>query len=380
MRVLLSSLLTVSVMAVSAQSNQLQNTINYLKTKEYDKAKAAADAAAVHEKTSTSAKLWMYRGMVYQEIHGSKDVNVTKLDADAIEKAVESYITCYKFDKDEVYKETVKNNLPNACAYLSDKALYLIDMKEFDKAAKAYDILESALPFDYDQAMKRNNITKEKLMFNRYRMYIKSGNKEKTFESANKLIDIKYKDPSIYTDMIKLSLQDKDTAKALSYVDKGKILFEDNLDLINQEINIYLAQKKIDVLKDKLAKAIDLAPDNEVLHTILATIYQKNNELEKAEASYLKSLELKPDYEIANYNLGVMYFNAGNSWNEKLNNLPPKETAKAKEYEGKANEQFKKAVIYLEKSYELSPDKNTKKQLRQLFLRLGETEKADKYK
>ena len=52
--------------------------------------------------------------------------------------------------------------------------------------------------------MKRNNITKEKLMFNRYRMYIKSGNKEKTFESANKLIDIKYKDPSIYTEMIKL--------------------------------------------------------------------------------------------------------------------------------------------------------------------------------
>ncbi len=380
MRVLLASLLTVSVMAVSAQSNQLQNTINYLKTKEYDKAKAAADAAAVHEKTSTSAKLWMYRGMVYQEIHGSKDVNVTKLDADAIEKAVESYITCYKFDKDVVYKETVIKNFPNACADLNNKALYLIENKEFDKAAKAYDILESALPFDYDQAMKRNNITKEKLMFNRYRMYVKSGNKEKTFESANKLIDIKYKDPSIYTDMIKLSLQDKDTVKALSYVEKGKILFEDNLDLINQEINIYLAQKKIDVLKDKLAKAIDLAPDNEVLHTILATIYQKNNELDKAEASYLKSLELKPDYEIANYNLGVMYFNAGNAWNEKLNNLPPKETAKAKEYETKANEQFKKAVIYLEKSYELSPDKNTKKQLRQLFLRLGETEKADKYK
>jgi hypothetical protein len=75
-----------------------------------------------------------------------------------------------------------------------------------------------------------------------------------------------------------------------------------------------------------------------------------------------------------------MFFNAGNNWNEKLNNLPPKETAKAKEYETKANEQFKKAVVYLEKSYEASPDKNTKKQLRQLFLRLGETEKADKYK
>jgi Tfp pilus assembly protein PilF len=180
--------------------------------------------------------------------------------------------------------------------------------------------------------------------------------------------------------MIKISLIDKDTAKAISYIEKGKLMFEDNLDIINQEINIYLAQKKLDQLKEKLNTAIEVAPDNEVLYTVLATIYQKNNELDKAEASYLKAIELKPDYEIANYNLGVMFFNAGNTWNEKLNNLPPKETAKAKEYETKANEQFKKAVVYLEKSYEASPDKNTKKQLRQLFLRLGETEKADKYK
>lgn len=380
MRTFLIGILALGTINLSAQSNQVQNTINYLKSKEYDKAKTAADLASEHSSTQNSAKLWKFRGMVYQEISMSKDEAVQKLDPEAAEKAVISYMTCYKLDKDAIYKDEVIANFPNACANLDYKALIYTDNKEFDKAIKAYDILESALPFDYDQALKRKNVTKEKILFNRYKTYIRSGNKEKTFESANKLIEIKYKDPSIYTDMIKLSLQDRDTVKALSYIDKGKILFEDNLDIINQEINIFLAQKKIDALKDKLNKAIEIAPDNEVLYTILATIYQKNNELDKAEASYLKSLELKPDYEIANYNLGVMYFNAGNAWNEKLNNLPPKETAKAKEYETKANEQFKKAVIYLEKSYELAPDKNTKKQLRQLFLRLGETEKADKYK
>jgi len=241
-------------------------------------------------------------------------------------------------------------------------------------------LLETALPYDSDQSLKRNNITKEKILFNRYKTYVKSANKEKIAESASKLMEIKYKDPSIYLDMIKISLIEKDTAKALAYIDKGKLMFEENIDIINQEINIYLAQKKLDQLKDKLNKAIEVTPDNEVLHTILASIYQKNNELEKAEASYLKALELKPDYEIANYNLGVMYFNAGNEWNEKLNNLPAKESSKSQEYQSKANDQFKKAVVYLEKSYEASPDKNTKKQLRQLFLRLGETEKADKYK
>jgi hypothetical protein len=48
-----------------------------------------------------------------------------------------------------------------------------------------------------------------------------------------------------------------------------------------------------------------------------------------------------------------MYFNTGNEWNEKLGALPPKETAKAKEYEAKANEYFKKAVVNFEKSYEV---------------------------
>jgi tetratricopeptide (TPR) repeat protein len=180
--------------------------------------------------------------------------------------------------------------------------------------------------------------------------------------------------------MVKLSLIDRDTTKALDYIGKGKLMFEDNMDLINQEINIYLARNKTNELKDKLTAAIELSPDNEVLHAILANLYQKTNEKDKAEAEYLKALEIKPDYEIANYNLGVMYFNTANEWNDKLGALPPKETAKAKEYETKANEYFKKAVVNFEKSYEVSPDKATKQQLRKLFLRLGETEKADKYK
>lgn len=240
--------------------------------------------------------------------------------------------------------------------------------------------MEAALPYDFDQGMKRNNITKEKLMYNKFEMYKSVPNKEKTLEYANKLIDMKYKEPRIYTDMVKLSLLDKDTTKALEYIGKGKLMFEDNMELVNQEINIYLARNKTDELKSKLSSAIELSPDNEVLHVILANIYQKTNENEKAEAEYVKALEIKPDYEIANYNLAVMYFNMGNEWNDKLGALPPKETAKAKEYETKANDYFRKAVVNFEKSYEVSPDKATKQQLRKLFLRLGETEKADKYK
>jgi tetratricopeptide (TPR) repeat protein len=364
----------------AAQSNQVQNASNYLRNKEYDKAKVSADAAAVHETTKSSPKLWMYRGKIYQAIYFDKDAAVNKLDPEAEEKALESYIICLKNDKDNVYKDEVKGLIVQASAAVSNKANVYRVNKEFDKAVRCYDLMEEALPFDFDLGMKRNNISKEKLMYNKFEMYKSVPNKEKTMEYANKLMEMKYKEPRIYTDMVKISLLDKDTTKALEYIGKGKQMFEDNMELVNQEINIYLARNKTNELKTKLNTAIDLAPDNEVLHVILANIYQKTNENDKAEAEYLKALEIKPDYEIANYNLGVMYFNLGNEWNEKLGALPPKETAKAKEYETKANEYFRKAVGNFEKSYEVSPDKATKQQLRKLFLRLGETEKADKYK
>ncbi len=380
--IITAAFVTISAISFS-QSNQVQNASNYLRNKEIDKAKIAADAASVHESTINNPKLWKYRGQIYQEIYFSKDPAIKGLDAEAEEKALDSYIKCLKNDKDKFYQEEeggVRGLIVQATAAVSNKANFYKVNKEYEKAIYCYDLLEQALPFDFDQGMKRANITKEKLMYNKFDTYKYAANKEKTKEYADKLIASKYKEPRVYTDMVKLSLIDRDTTKALEYIEKGKLMFEDNMELVNSEINIYLARNKTDELKTKLNDAINLAPDNEVLHAILANLYQKTNEKDKAEAEYLKALEIKPDYEIANYNLGVMYFNLGNEWNDKLGALPPKETAKAKEYETKANEYFKKAVVNFEKSYEVSPDKATKQQLRKLFLRLGETEKADKYK
>jgi predicted Zn-dependent protease len=364
---------------VFGQSIQVQNMINYLRTKELDKAKASADAAAVHESTKNSSKMWMNRGNVYKAIYSDTSQKVRDLDAEAIEKALDAYINCLKFDKDVIYKDEVKGSLVQTTAALNNKANYYKQNKLYDNALKCYDLLETSLPYDFDGGIKRNNVTKEKLLYNKFEVYKNSGNKEKTKEYANKLIESKYKEPKIYTDMVKISMFDKDTAAALNYIEKGKILFEDNMELIASELDIYMARKKTDVLKDKLNKAIEVSPDNEVLHFVLANLYKGTNQFAESEKEYLKCIELKSDYEPANYNLAVLYYSGGKEWNDKLNALPMKDP-KAKEYETKSNEYFKKAVGYFETSYEATKDKKTKQLLRQLCLRLGETEKAEKYK
>ena len=363
-----------------SQSMQVQNMFNYLRNKEYEKAKSSADAASIHETTKLSSKMWLYRGNVYKAIYSDTSKKVRDIDLAAEEKALEAYINCLKYDKDVIYKEDAKGPLVLTAAATRNKSNYYKQNKEFDNAIYCLELLELSLPFDFDQGIKRNNITKEKLLFDKFDLYKFAANKSKTIEYANKLIEANYKDSKIYTDMVKISLMDKDTSAALSYIEKGKIMFEDNMTLIGTEIDIFLARKKINELKDKLNKAIDLDPDNELLHAVLGQVYEKSGDLVNSEKEYLKALEIKPDYEIINFKLGAFYFNLAAEFNKKLNELPPKETVKSKDYNEKIIDNFKKAIPFLEKAFESNPDKAYKQRIFQAYSRLGETEKALKYK
>lgn len=367
-----------------AQNYNIQNAANYLRNKEYDKAKAAADAAVTHETTSNSAKAWMYRAKVYYGILSTKDEKYKNLDPEASEKAVESFVKCFELDKDKIYRD--ESEMKEGFVISSNNLMYKATSiyranKEYDKAIKAFELLEKAVPYDPDQALKRNNITKEKLLYEKYKTYLFAQDINKAKELANQLYAIKYKDPYIYSNIAQLTLSKGDTSTALDFLHKGQSIFDDNIDLLNIEIEILSKQKKLNELKQKLETAVENNPDNETYHAVLGNLYDKMGDKEKAEKEYLKALELNPKNEPVLFNVGAYYFNTGNEWNKKLGDLPPSETKKAKEYEAKVNEYFKKAAQYFEQYYALKPDdKAVKQRLRQLYLRFGDTEKADKYK
>jgi len=365
-----------------SQNIQIQNMINYLRNKDYVKAKASADAAAQHESTMNSSKMWMNRGNVYKAIYQDTSQMVRDVDLEAEEKAVDAYINCLKFDKDNIYKDQVKGSLVITSGALKRKAdNFYKPNKSYEAALNSYDILERALPYDFDQGLKRQNITKEYLLFDKYDLYMRWGNKDKSKEYADILIGMNYREPKLYIDMMNQALQNKDTATALAYIEKGKVLFEENMILIGTEIDIYIAQKRTDKLIEKLNAAIEVSPDNENLYAVLGQVYLKTGKPDEAEKQFLKALELKPEFEIINYNLGALYFNQAAEYNKKLNDLPPSQTAKAKEYEAKVKEYFGKAIPYLEKAYEINPkEKAYSQRLYQAYTRLEEYEKAKKYK
>jgi hypothetical protein len=185
-------------------------------------------------------------------------------------------------------------------------------------------------------------------------------------------MDLNYNDHLIYAYMSNILLEEKDTTAALDYIDKGRKVFPSEKDLINLELNIYMAQGKQDVLINKLNEAIELNPENHELLYVRGNVsdnlaanmltksklardssafYSKKAKGEKvpskktaydasakqyktdseqfikegkvksasAEADYNKVIELSPDYLDAYYNLGALTNNKSTEIAEKIN-------------------------------------------------------------
>jgi len=365
----------------NAQSLQVQNSIMYLKEKKLDKAKLNADAAVESDKTKGLAKAWLYRGKVYQAIYQDTSILVNQLDPDSKEKAVESFVKCVQLDKDKIYKEDTKLGVSVSAASLLNKVeTVYMPGKQFDKALAACELLKTTLPYDQDDLLKRRNVTAENLMHIQYKAYYSSNDIVKAKETGDKLIAANFKMPAIYSSMAKLSLAKQDTAAALSYLDKGLAIFDDNMDLLNIQIHLLTLQKNNELLKQKLESALEINPSSDVLHTALGSLYERTNNIEKAEQEYIKAIESNPKNDNAQNSLGVIYINQGDEWNKKMKDVPAKETVKMKEFETKRNEHYQKAAAHYEKYYLAKPVPSVKQRLHQLYSQLGETEKAEKYK
>src|SRR3972149_7642439 len=325
------------------------------------------------------SKMWYLRGKTYIAINDNKD-KFKSLDADAAEKAYISFLNCIKTDKDNVYSGEVNSLFTTSVLRVYDKGIESFNNKEFDKAMHNFNIIFDAFPYDKNKMLLKNGIAPDSLTYDLYTV-AKKIDQVKAKEYLQKLIDVKYKKPSIYLDMSRLMLEEKDTAKALSYIEAGRGLFDDNTALITAELDIYIAQKRTDVLLEKLAKAIEVAPDNEILYLIQGTIYEKKNETAKAEQAYKKAIELKPDFFEANYNLGALYNRRGEEWKKKVDNLPINQLNKATEYETKRDTEFKNALPYLEKAHELNAaDGTVVKSLLYIYRITGDNDKYNKLK
>lgn len=379
---ILTLVLAIITIVTFAQSHNVVNASIALRNEEYADAKKYIDEAYATESTSNDAKMWNYRSKIYLQIA----LKQGEQDADAVFKATEAHLKCLQTDKKGrivVRKWTAKEDVLAGmvqCGYkLFNHAISEYNAGNYNSALKHYAAIFDIIPLDEEDQLKRGNITKETILYNSFFSAYKMKDNTKSKELLQELIDINFNEPSIFTHMSNIYIEEKNTDKALEYLALGRDMFEEDQALINAEINLYIQLGRTSELIGKLGEAIALDDENDLLYFNRGTIYDQEGDIANAEKDYLKALDLNPTAFGANYNLGALYFNSGVETNNKANGTS-NNTVYAK-LKKQADAAFAKALPYLETAHELDiEDKNTLLSLKQLYYLNNDYAKSEEMK
>ena len=388
-------------MKVQTAFNSLMNYKSEKNIEQIEKGRLAIDTAITNEKTSTKAKTWFYRGVIYYIIDTLLEKHPNpNWSANALNISFESFAKAKELDPSFSSLELIPiMNADIGITAVSDryfmKGLNFYNKQDYNNAVnnfeKSIKIYETTGKFDtisvYDAALAAE----------------KSKQFDKAKEFYTKLINLNIKQispgssflpafPRMYISLSDILFNNyKDTITANEILKKGREMFPDNYQLILSEINFYLNIGKIEEVKSKLDLAIQKEPDNASLYYVKANIYnvsltdelyvknkdKYNENFSKAEELYLKSIKLKPTYFEPNYNLGALYVNKGVAIIGYANTIDLNDP-RYNDEKKKADEFFIKAIPYVKQAHDLNPkDKDTLKTLKMLYYR---TKQMDKMK
>jgi hypothetical protein len=394
-KVILIFAFMASVGFLLSQPSEVVSAFNYHNSGKLDKAKIAIDKATVNAKTMSEAKTWFYRGNIYIDIYRSQDSIYKNLDPDALNKAYEAYNKAMELDVKKAYTIDILQRMPLVAeAYFNDGA------GKYNQGMNSMTLTDTLQALNYFR-LSVNSFE------NAYKIYEEAGridtatiyyvsiaaelgqDYDKAKKSLQTLIDMNFPEPAIYVSMGNIYYKiDKDIAKALTYFAEGRKKYPDNLNILLNETNIYLAEGQTEKALDnlKLAAEIDAtnptiffaigAKYNEVADDTTKTAEMRENSFVNAADAYKKSIALKPDYFDPNYNMGALYVNKAAALIDVANKLPLSEQKEYDRLKLEADDYLKNSLPYIEKAHELLPnDKSTLVSLKEIYTRLSMLEK-----
>jgi hypothetical protein len=368
---------------------------NYHNAGKLDKAKASIDKAIDNPKAAVNAKTWFYRGNIYIDISRSQDSVYKNLDKDALNKAYEAYNKALELDTKQEYKLEIIQRMP------------LVGDGFFNDGANKYNQGMVALTAEDSINSTKYFSSAVKSFENAYKIYEESGRIDTTTvfyiatsaelgydydrakSALQQLIEMNFPEPSIYSSMGNICYkQDKDVTKALYYFEMGRQKFPENLNILLNETNLYLAENQTDKALENLVLSAKIdennptvffaigAKYNEIADDTLKTTEVREDAFKSAALAYQKSVELKPDYFDPNYNMGALYVNKAASLIDIANKLPYSEQKEYDRLKAEADDYLSKSIPYLEKAHELQPtDRSTLISLKEIYTRLNMMDK-----
>jgi tetratricopeptide (TPR) repeat protein len=373
-KIIICSLILFSNIGVYAQKSNVQNAYRALEKKKIEEAVEYIEMAAANSSTANDVKMHNYRGKIYYEIYSNADYKA--MDPMAIMKCAESWIAVYQHPKAKKWfdKDELSGNIAKAGVGLFNSGIKMYNSKDYSSSKKMFNKIFDLFPLDEKNNLERSNVTKESIWLNLFYVSSAEGNNNISKKFLQKLIDINYQDPQIFSYMANILIEEKDSEGALETIKYGREFFESDVNLIITELNYYLEQNDFIKAEKLLTLAVEEDPNNHQLFFALGSSYDKLKDFEKAENAYLEAIDIKPDFYDALYNLGVMYYNKGGDMLKEANKIKDfKKYDIAKTY---ANSTMLKGLPYIEKCHEIdSSDKNILLVLKELYYRNGDDAK-----
>lgn len=396
--------------------------INYL-----NKAKEAIDIALTNDDTKNQGKTLAYKARImygfysYALAQEMKKLEATVTDKKERTELAYGTVPLTDFEAAQQAVDKIESVDPKYIATIQDGFLQKTTLSEDDAKfmqtaglmkleagniasgkykTKKYD---EAADYFYKLGYLNLTLTRKKDTANFYNACVSAGrakNIPKILEYNKKMVDLKISTPYNFQAMYTAHLNNKDTVAAMDILKTGRETFPNDIDLLNTETNIFLAKGKQKDALANLSASIEKDPSNALFYLVRGNIYDNManpkdamgkdkdkpadfEELFKnAETNYLKVIELNPSNKehLYNslYNLGAMYNNYGGYLQTKAANVPLTEArTKGKEYEAKAQENYKKAIPHLEQALSIKPDdKATMTALRKLYMLTNDQAKA----
>ena len=366
------ALLVFSSVNVFAQKNNVQNAFRALEKEKIEEAVNYIELAATNSSTANDVKMHNYRGKIYFEVYSNDEFKA--LDDMAILKCAESWEIVYNHPKAKKWfdKDELTNNITKAGVGLFNKGVETYNKKNFDASKKIFNKIFDLLPLS-EENLQRSNVTKESIWLNLFYVSYAEKNNSESKEYLQKLIDVNYQDPQIYSYYSNILVEEGKQDEALEILKTGREFFDTDVNLIIAELNYYLGQEDFLKAEELLTLAVQEDPNNHQLFFALGSSYDNLGNFEKAENAYKEAVDIKPDFYDALYNLGVMYYNKGGDMLKNANNI--KDFKKYEIEKNKADETMLKGLPYIEKCYAIEPDdKNILLVLKELYYRNGNDE------
>jgi len=397
-----------------AQKKELKFAERNIKSEDYSTAKQniqLAEKLISQMDAKTTVKYHYLKGVAYYA-NGNSNIEESSIALESLNKSIDlesesstklytSKAEGWRIEMLNRFVEDSKNSLenenykdaylnlemsyrvsPRDTLYLYNSALIATENKDFDQALAFYneliDIEFTGITTNYYAIEKATGENQGFTGPDQRELFIKAGTHENPTD-----VELESVEMNIFRSMAAIYKNKNEYEKSLSYIEKGKNIDENDINIILLESNIRWEMGDVESYEKLITRALEIEPDNVDLHFNLGVISSDKGDIDKAMYHYNKAIEIDSTYTKAHLNAAALVLQKEQSIIEEMNSLGTSNADYNRYDELKIvrEDLYKSAIPYLESVYKLD-NKNLSavRTLRNIYSAIDDMDNYKKFK